>query len=134
MTDGRLDVAMSRGILQAEIINLNPDADRKDEAKSTAIFAENLAPGGLAYVSYNTFPGWHARGLARDLMAYHLRGGDDVHGSARAARAFLKDLVAILPDRRTMQLPCDHLGVLKPPYVQQTATLINSLLTTTRTS
>ena len=39
----------------------------------------------------------------------------------------------ILPDRRTMQLPCDHLGVLKPPYVQQTATLINSLLTTTRT-
>lgn len=43
MTGGRLDVAMSRGILQAEIINLNPDADRKDEAKSTAIFAENLA-------------------------------------------------------------------------------------------
>lgn len=43
MTDGRLDVAFSRGILQAEIINFNPDADRKDDAKSKAIFAENLA-------------------------------------------------------------------------------------------
>lgn len=69
--------------------------------KILAIFAENLAAGGLAYVSYNTFPGWHARGLARDLMAYHLRGGADVRDSARAARAFLKDLVSILPDRRT---------------------------------
>lgn len=39
----------------------------------------------------------------------------------------------ILPDRRTMTLPCDHLGVLKPPYVQQTAALINTVLTTTRT-
>lgn len=69
--------------------------------KILTIFAENLAPGGMAYVSYNTFPGWHARGLARDLMAYHLRGGSDVHESARTARAFLKDLVSILPDRRT---------------------------------
>ncbi|MFT4233178.1 MAG: LLM class flavin-dependent oxidoreductase [Leucobacter sp.] len=43
MTNGRLDVALSRGILQAEIINLNPEADRKDDAKSKAIFAENLA-------------------------------------------------------------------------------------------
>ncbi|WP_449282515.1 LLM class flavin-dependent oxidoreductase [Leucobacter sp.] len=43
MTAGRLDVAFSRGILQAEIINLNPEADRKDDAKSKAIFAENLA-------------------------------------------------------------------------------------------
>ena len=34
----------------------------------------------------------------------------------------------ILPDRRTMTLPCDHLGVLKQPYVQQTAALINDVL------
>ncbi len=43
MTDGRLDVALSRGILQAEIINFNPDADRKDPEKSKGVFAENLA-------------------------------------------------------------------------------------------
>jgi alkanesulfonate monooxygenase SsuD/methylene tetrahydromethanopterin reductase-like flavin-dependent oxidoreductase (luciferase family) len=41
-SDGRVDVAFSRGILPFEINNLNPDADRRDMAKSRAIFAENL--------------------------------------------------------------------------------------------
>ncbi|MFC7014483.1 LLM class flavin-dependent oxidoreductase [Streptomyces viridiviolaceus] len=39
---GRVDVAFSRGILRGEIVNLNPEADRRDEQKSRAIFAENL--------------------------------------------------------------------------------------------
>ncbi|WP_165244028.1 methyltransferase regulatory domain-containing protein [Paludisphaera soli] len=69
--------------------------------KILAILAENLAPGGLAYVSYNTFPGWHARGLARDLMAFHVRDSVAMRDSARSARAFLKDLVDVLPDPNT---------------------------------
>jgi alkanesulfonate monooxygenase SsuD/methylene tetrahydromethanopterin reductase-like flavin-dependent oxidoreductase (luciferase family) len=39
---GRLDVAFSRGILAGEILNLNADADRGNEAQSRAIFAEHL--------------------------------------------------------------------------------------------
>jgi alkanesulfonate monooxygenase SsuD/methylene tetrahydromethanopterin reductase-like flavin-dependent oxidoreductase (luciferase family) len=35
-------VAFARGILQAEIVNLNAEADRKNDADSKAIFAENL--------------------------------------------------------------------------------------------
>ncbi|MDG3005793.1 class I SAM-dependent methyltransferase [Paludisphaera mucosa] len=69
--------------------------------KILSIFAENLAPRGLAYVSYNTFPGWHARGLARDLMAFHVRDGGAMRDSARSARSFLKDLVDVLPDPNT---------------------------------
>ncbi|MGW5151682.1 LLM class flavin-dependent oxidoreductase [Rhodococcus koreensis] len=42
MTGGRLDVALSRGVLQAEIINFNAEADRKDDALSKEIFAEHL--------------------------------------------------------------------------------------------
>ncbi|MFF1690224.1 MULTISPECIES: LLM class flavin-dependent oxidoreductase [unclassified Streptomyces] len=42
MTDGRLDVALSRGILQAEIINLNAEADRADDELSKEIFTERL--------------------------------------------------------------------------------------------
>src|SRR5262249_26347360 len=34
--------AFSRGILDGEIMNLNPAADRKNEEQSRAIFAENL--------------------------------------------------------------------------------------------
>lgn len=58
MTDGRLDVALSRGILQAEIINLNPDADRANDAQSKAIFAENL---GIVRAAWNEDPfSWHS--------------------------------------------------------------------------
>jgi methyltransferase-like protein/cyclopropane fatty-acyl-phospholipid synthase-like methyltransferase len=39
--------------------------------KILAICAENLAHDGIAYVSYNTFPGWHMRGMIRDMMTYH---------------------------------------------------------------
>src|SRR5262245_3822549 len=39
---GRVDVAFSRGILPGEIMNINPEADRRNEEKSRAIFQENL--------------------------------------------------------------------------------------------
>ncbi|WP_395320826.1 methyltransferase regulatory domain-containing protein [Variovorax sp. UC74_104] len=37
------------------------------------ICRENLAPNGVAYVSYNVYPGWKAREIVRDAMI--LRGG-----------------------------------------------------------
>lgn len=35
------------------------------------ICARNLAEAGVAYVSYNVNPGWHMRGMLRDMMVYH---------------------------------------------------------------
>jgi SAM-dependent methyltransferase len=32
------------------------------------VCARRLAPNGVAYVSYNTYPGWHMRGMIRDMM------------------------------------------------------------------
>ncbi|MCC6453819.1 MAG: methyltransferase regulatory domain-containing protein [Caldilineaceae bacterium] len=32
-----------------------------------------LRPHGVAYISYNTYPGWHTLGLVRDAMMYHSR-------------------------------------------------------------
>lgn len=37
------------------------------------VCSENLAPNGVAYVSYNVYPGWKAREIVRDAMI--LRGG-----------------------------------------------------------
>ena len=34
------------------------------------ICRRGLAANGVAYVSYNTFPGWHMRGMIRDIMRY----------------------------------------------------------------
>jgi methyltransferase-like protein/SAM-dependent methyltransferase len=35
------------------------------------VCARHLTPSGVAYVSYNTYPGWHMRGMIRDMMRYH---------------------------------------------------------------
>jgi cyclopropane fatty-acyl-phospholipid synthase-like methyltransferase len=33
-----------------------------------------LAPNGLAYISYNTLPGWRLRGAIREMMLFHSQG------------------------------------------------------------
>ena len=35
------------------------------------VSARHLAPNGVAYVSYNTYPGWHQRRMLRDMLVYH---------------------------------------------------------------
>jgi len=35
---------------------------------------KHLSPNGVAYISYNTFPGWRTRGIIRDMMLFHGRG------------------------------------------------------------
>jgi len=37
------------------------------------ICKQNLSPNGVAYVSYNTYPGWHMLGMVREMMLYHTR-------------------------------------------------------------
>ncbi|MCB9735762.1 MAG: methyltransferase regulatory domain-containing protein [Deltaproteobacteria bacterium] len=36
-----------------------------------AFIGARLAPNGVAYVSYNTLPGWHTAGVVRDLVHLH---------------------------------------------------------------
>ncbi len=40
------------------------------QEKILAICNDNLSANGIAYVSYNTYPGWRLRGMIRDLMLY----------------------------------------------------------------
>ncbi|RYF70526.1 MAG: methyltransferase domain-containing protein, partial [Comamonadaceae bacterium] len=57
------------------------------------VCSENLAPGGVAYISYNVYPGWKAREIVRDAMI--LRGGprdapDEKLSYARGMLEFLE--------------------------------------------
>lgn len=57
------------------------------------VCADNLAPQGVAYVSYNVYPGWKAREIVRDAMI--LRGGprdapDEKLAYARGMLEFLE--------------------------------------------
>jgi methyltransferase-like protein/SAM-dependent methyltransferase len=35
------------------------------------ICRRQLAKNGIGYISYNTYPGWHIRGIVRDMMHFH---------------------------------------------------------------
>ncbi|MCY1211440.1 hypothetical protein D9M72_231520 [compost metagenome] len=58
---------------------------------------ENLSPKGLAYVSYNAYPGWKAGDVVRDAMTLHGFGAETDEeriGSARAVLGFLSEGMA----------------------------------------
>jgi len=53
------------------------------------ICSRNLAPSGIAYISYNTYPGWHSRMMLREMMLYHTQGIGDPTKRVQQARAVL---------------------------------------------
>jgi len=57
-----------------------------------SILSGNLAPNGVAYVSYNSFPGSHLRNLTRDIMLHHARDISDPQERVAQARGILKFL------------------------------------------
>jgi len=62
----------------------------------------HLAPRGIAYVSYNTYPGWHLRTILRDVMRFHAPAGAPPLEQARRGRAGLEQVLAALPDPDTL--------------------------------
>lgn len=62
-----------------------------------AVCAENLAADGIAYVSYNTYPGWHVRGLARDMILFHDRVDLTPTERVQRARSFLETIANSAP-------------------------------------
>lgn len=55
-----------------------------------AICRANLASNGIAYVSYNTYPGWHFRNVLRDIVRVH------AHGTPEECVDRSRDVVAFL--------------------------------------
>jgi methyltransferase-like protein/2-polyprenyl-3-methyl-5-hydroxy-6-metoxy-1,4-benzoquinol methylase len=60
--------------------------------KILAICKANLAPEGVAYVSYNTYPGGHLRNLVREMMLFHVRDLTEPEQRVQQARALIKFL------------------------------------------
>ena len=57
--------------------------------KMLQICAGQLTPTGLAYISFNTYPGWHVRMWARKAMLFHAGKVADPIEKARAGRDFI---------------------------------------------
>jgi methyltransferase-like protein/ubiquinone/menaquinone biosynthesis C-methylase UbiE len=52
----------------------------------------HLAPGGIAYVSYNTYPGWHRKKMLREMMLFHVRSLTRTSERIEQARGILQFL------------------------------------------
>ncbi len=53
------------------------------------ICRDRLTTNGIAYISYNVYPGWHMRSMIRDMMLYHTASLDDPVMKVGQARALL---------------------------------------------
>ena len=65
--------------------------------KVLSICRTNLAPDGVAYVSYNTLPGWSSHAMLREMMLFHARGAEGADERVRRARSMLETLAAAIP-------------------------------------
>lgn len=54
--------------------------------KLLAIISNHLADNGIAYVSYNTYPGWHTMEEVRQLMLFANRGHDELTHKEKVLR------------------------------------------------
>ncbi|MBS0260985.1 MAG: methyltransferase regulatory domain-containing protein [Planctomycetes bacterium] len=88
-TEGKFDYIIVHGIyswVPAEV-----------QDKILSICKQNLKPDGVAYVSYNVLPGWHMRGMIRDMMLHHIQRFPDPQQKLAQARALLDFLVKAVP-------------------------------------
>ena len=64
---------------------LNPT----DREELLVMIARLLSPDGVAYVSYNIYPGWSGREMFRDMITRHVQGETDSKSIAAKAREFI---------------------------------------------
>jgi SAM-dependent methyltransferase len=65
--------------------------------KLLAVCKANLAPNGVAYVSYNTYPGCHLRNMIREMLLYQTREIADPQLKIKHAFALINFLAASNP-------------------------------------
>ena len=62
------------------------------------ICREQLSPLGIAYVSYNAYPGWKQYEMLRDMMHFHVARQQEQDEKILQARAMIQFLSAHIPD------------------------------------
>ena len=64
------------------------------------IYRTHLAPQGVGFISYNTYPGWYMINIARDIMRFNTRGIEDPQKRATEARSALQFYANALPENK----------------------------------
>ena len=85
------------------------------------LIADVLSPPGVAFVSYNIYPGWHVGRMVRDMMRFHTReiaGADEKIEQARALLRFLAAAQDNTDDvRRVLAAECERMAKHTPGHM-----------------
>lgn len=87
--DGEFDYIVCHGVYSW--------VPRTVQAAILELCSKRLSPNGIAYVSYNTLPGWGMLGVLRDMMRFHASHFNDPMKQIEQSRALLKVLAAAVP-------------------------------------
>ena len=99
---GRVDYAIAHGVY-----SWIPPAAR---VALLACVRRCLAPHGIAFVSYNAYPGSYLRDMARDMLRYHLRDVTDPAARLAGAHELMETIVAIDEPSPYARVLREHLG------------------------
>ena len=88
---GQFDYIIAHGLLSW--------VPRHVQAETFEVMRANLSEHGVAYVSFNVFPGWHARQWMREMMSFHAPEQPWQRAEERVQRARqICDFVLATPD------------------------------------
>ena len=65
-----------------------------------ALCRRNLRPDGVAFVSYNCYPGWHLKGLVRDILLHGVRRDGEPQKRVQDARSVLEAVSRRVTNRK----------------------------------
>jgi len=95
-----------------------------DEVKAhlLRICGENLTPNGVAFVSYNTYPGWRVKESIRDMLLIHTERFEEPNDIIKNAKGLLKFLEEAAkkqdtPYSRLIQKELEYLQNADPHYL-----------------
>ncbi len=106
-TDGPFDYIICHGVYSWVAQNV--------QERILSLCRENLAPTGVCYISYNTYPGWFLRQGIREMMRYHAGSFTSETEKIEQSRALLNFLAtASSSESSTYQkLLTDELEVIR---------------------
>lgn len=85
------------------------------------ICAQHLQPNGVAYISYNTYPGWHAREAVRHMMRFHVAQFPDARERTDQAAALVDFLASSVDEgdfyAEILRRELDTLARTSPEYL-----------------
>lgn len=86
---GKFDYIIAHGVL-----SWISDSTR---AKLFKLISDHLSPAGIAFISFNSFPGWHIRLILREAILLRINPSLKPHELIAVARTTLQEIVQLKP-------------------------------------